>query len=85
MTRLIVEPDGENGEIAVVVGDPWQNRGLGSKIFDYIIEISRDMGLKRVFGEILAENEKVLGMCYRRGFEIKHIDKETYLATLNFE
>ncbi|MEM2110832.1 MAG: bifunctional acetate--CoA ligase family protein/GNAT family N-acetyltransferase [Candidatus Bathyarchaeia archaeon] len=83
MVRLVVEPDGESGEVAVVVGDPWQNRGIGTKMFDYIIEISKDMGLKRIFGEILAENTKIMHICCSRGFEIKSIDEETYLATLN--
>jgi len=85
MVRLVVEPDGESGEVAVVVGDPWQNRGLGTMMLDYIIEISRDMGLKRIFGEILAENTKMMHICYTRGFEIKPVDEETYLATLNLE
>jgi len=85
MVRLIVEPDGESGEVAVVIGDPWQNRGLGTMMFDYIIEISKDMGLKRVFGEILAENTKMMHICNTRGFEIKPIDEETYLATLELE
>jgi len=85
MVRIVIEPDGQSGEVAVVVGDPWQNRGLGTMMLDYIIEISRDMGLKRVFGEILAENTKMMHICYTRGFEIKPVDEETYLATLNLE
>ena len=65
MVRLIVEPDGESGEIAVVVGDPWQNKGIGSKLFEYIIQVSRDMKLKKIFGEILAENTKMIHICCR--------------------
>jgi len=83
MTRLIVEPDGERGEIAVVVGDPWQNLGLGSKMLDYIIEISKDIGLKDIFGEILAENTRMIHLCNKRGFKIESLDDENYLATLN--
>jgi len=85
MARLAVQPDGQSGEVAVVVGDPWQNRGLGSVMFDYIIEISRDMGLQRIFCEILSENTRIRHMCYTRGFEIKPIDEETFLATLDLE
>ncbi|MEM3041133.1 MAG: bifunctional acetate--CoA ligase family protein/GNAT family N-acetyltransferase, partial [Nitrososphaerota archaeon] len=85
MVRLVVQPDGESGEVAVVVGDPWQNRGLGSMMLDYIIEIGKDMRLKRIFGEILAENTKMMHICYTRGFETKPVDEETYLATLDLE
>jgi len=83
MVRLVVEPDGERGEIAVVVGDPWQNLGLGSKMLDYIIDISKDFGLKTIFGEILAENTKIIHLCNKKGFEIKPLDEENYIATLN--
>jgi len=83
MTRLVAEPDGEKGEIAIVVGDPWQNLGLGTKMLDHIINIGRDMGLKTIFGEILAENTKMIHLCYKRGFKIERIDEESYLASLD--
>jgi len=83
MVRLVVQPDGVRGEIAVVVGDPWQNLGLGSVMLDYIIEISKDMGLETIFGETLKENYRMMHICNTRGFEIKRIDDETNLATLD--
>jgi len=81
--RLVVQPDSESGEVAIVVGDPWQNRGLGTEMFGYIIDISRSMGLKKIFGEIQAENTKMAHICYKKGFEVKPVDEETSLATLN--
>lgn len=83
IVRLVVEPDEKRGEIAVVVGDPWQNLGLGSKMFDHIINIGKDIGLRTIFGEILAENTKMLHLCKKRGFEIKSLDERNYQATLN--
>ena len=83
MARLVVEPDGEKGEIAIVVGDPWQNLGLGTKMLDHIANVGRDMGLKIVFGEILAENTKMIHLCYKRGFKIERIDEESYLASID--
>ena len=85
MVRLIVEPDGESGEVAVVVGDPWQNRGLGSLLFRYIVDVARDMELKKVWGEIMAENTRMLHICYKEGFQIKRLDEETYIAELSLE
>ncbi len=85
MVRLVVQPNGESGEVAVVVGDPWQNRGLGSRMFEYIVEISRDMGLARVFGEILAENTRMMHICCKKGFEVKPVDEDTFLATLDLK
>jgi len=83
MANLIVQPDGKSSEISVVVGDPWQNRGLGSIMIDHLIEIGRDMGQKKLFGEFLAENKKIFHILQKRGFKIKRVDEETYLAELN--
>jgi len=83
MARLVVEPDGERGEIAIVVGDPWQNLGLGTRLLEHIIDVGRDMGLKTIFGEILAENTRMIHLCYKRGFRIERVDEESYLASLD--
>jgi len=83
LARLIVQPDGESGEIAIVIGDPWQGLGLGTKMLDNIIEVGTDMGLKKVFGEVLAENTKMIHLCHKRGFNLKRQDEESYTASLN--
>ena len=83
MARLVVEPDGERGEIAIVVGDPWQNLGLGTRLLEHIIYVGRDMRLKTIFGEILAENTRMIHLCYKRGFRIERVDEESYLASLD--
>jgi len=83
MARLVVEPDGERGEIAIVVGDPWQNRGLGTRLLDHIINVGKDMGLKTIFGEILAENTRMIHLCNKKRFKIEQLDEESYLASLD--
>ncbi|MBP1609337.1 MAG: Acetyl-CoA synthetase, partial [Acidobacteria bacterium] len=85
IVTLVVEFDGRSGEISIVVGDPWQNQGLGSVMFDCIIEIGKDMGLKRIIAEILAENKAMMNIARIRGFEAKLSDEETYMATLKLE
>jgi acetyltransferase len=82
MTRLAVQPDRQSGEAAIVVGDPWQDKGLGTAMFDYILEVGKDMGLKKIFSEVLSENTKMKHILFTRGFDIKPIDEETYLATI---
>ena len=82
MTRLAVQPDRQSGEASIVVGDPWQDKGLGTAMFDYILEVGKDMGLKKIFSEVLSENTKMKHILFTRGFDIKPIDEETYLATI---
>ena len=46
--RLIIDPDGDSGEFAVVVGDPWQGLGLGKKLIDRISGVASDRKLSSI-------------------------------------
>jgi acetyltransferase len=80
--RVIVEPDGKNGEFAVVVGDEWQGLGLGSRLMDYIVTVARDMRLERIFGYVMANNYKMLRMCAKMGFGLEPLDEDTVKLSL---
>lgn len=81
--RLILEPGGKQGEFAVLVGDKWQGLGLGTKLFDHIIEISKDMGLKTIYGYVVSGNVKMIHLCIKKGFRMESVDEELTKATLN--
>ena len=69
--RLIIEPDFRSGEYAVLVHDDYQGRGLGYKLVDLIIGIAQDKGLEEIYGSVLTENEKMLNMARKLGFQYK--------------
>lgn len=68
--RLVMDPDRETAEFAVIVADPWQGKGLGEKLISRITEIARDYGVKSLWGEVLAENVPMLGLMKKTGFTI---------------
>ena len=81
--RLYIDPDGVAGEFAVVVGDPWQNLGLGTKLTDMIIGVAVDKGLSRIWGLIQSDNERMKRICRNMGFNIEMVDPSTVKATLD--
>ena len=80
--RLIVEPDGRKGEFAIMVGDQWQGVGLGSKFMDSLITMAKDKKLEQIHGYVLADNFRMLTLCYRKGFQSTLIDEDTVEVTL---
>jgi acetyltransferase len=80
--RVIAEPDGKSGEFAILVGDPWQGLGLGSKLMDSIVEVARDMHLEKIFGYVLSNNYKMLQLCNKKGFKVETLDEETAKVSL---
>jgi acetyltransferase len=77
VVRIIVEADGKNGEIAFIVADPWQNLGLGSKMVDYVIEISKDKGLETIYALMLKDNYRAIRLLRKMGFTIQHTEDVT--------
>jgi acetyltransferase len=81
--RVILEPGGKRGEFAVVVGDPWQGLGLGSKLFDSIVQIGKDANLESIYGYVSSGNSKMIDMCTKKGFKMEPFDEETLKTTLD--
>lgn len=54
-------------EFALLISDPYQGRGLGSELLRRLLQVGRDEGLRRVTGEILAENRPMQALCARLG------------------
>jgi acetyltransferase len=80
--RLIIDPDGDSGEFAVVIGDPWQGLGLGKKLIDRIIGVASDRKLSSIYGLIQSDNQRMTHICKDMGFEVKVEDATTSLARL---
>jgi acetyltransferase len=70
VARVIGEPGGRTGEFAVMVGDPWQGRGIGAELLRRCLMIARDRGMNRVWGIVLPENRRMIGLARRLGFSV---------------
>lgn len=83
--RLFVEPDGKTGEIVFAVADPWQGQGLGLKLVDYIIEISKDKNLETIHAVMLQDNYRAIGLMKDMGFNLEFPGDGTVKAILNLK
>jgi acetyltransferase len=67
--RLIVEPDSESGQFALLISDDFQRQGMGEKFLDITIGIAQDKGLREIYGIVLTENDKMLKLSRKMGFK----------------
>ena len=77
-----MDANGKSGEFAVLVGDQWQGFGVGFKLMDSLIKIAKDNDLEKIYGYVMANNEKMLNLCNRLGFRTEIVDEETLLLSL---
>jgi acetyltransferase len=67
--------DAADGELAVLISDEYQGRGLGTELSRRIIEIARAEKMERVIAEILPENIHMQRVCRELGFRMdQHSD-----------
>jgi acetyltransferase len=58
-------------EVAVVIRDEAQHKGLGTELFRRQVEFARDEKLKRVVCTMLAENREMRTVCQRLNFRLE--------------
>ncbi len=60
----------EECEIAVVVADDTQGRGLGARMMSILLDAARLAGYLRAVGDVLRENGAMIALARRLGFRI---------------
>jgi RimJ/RimL family protein N-acetyltransferase len=71
-------------EIAIVVEDAWQHRGLGTLLLDALLAAAEARGLRRFTADVLADNRPMLRILARLG-HIRRRDLEAGVLTIEFE
>ncbi|MHB1066339.1 MAG: GNAT family N-acetyltransferase [Candidatus Nanopelagicales bacterium] len=63
--------DADTGEIALIVDDAWQGRGVGQLLTAHLIGVAGRLGFSRLVAYVLAENRAMLRVLDRTGLEWK--------------
>ncbi len=84
VARIIRQIEGSDGEFAIVVGDPWQGRGIGEELLKRCLDIARDMGMGRVWGLALPQNAGMIRLGDKLGMT-RHWDREQEAYALQID
>ena len=60
-----------SAEFAVAVADEFHRRGLGTHLVKRLFAYASNLGVRRLFGEILADNHGMVALARRLGFRIR--------------
>ncbi|MGO9892739.1 MAG: GNAT family N-acetyltransferase [Bryobacteraceae bacterium] len=59
-------------EVAVVVSDQWQGRGLGTELLARLLVVGADEKLSKLTANILPDNRDMIRICEKAGFKLRH-------------
>lgn len=85
VSRLSIEPDGKTGEMAFIVGDRWQNLGLGTEMVGYALDIATEMQVENVYAIMLPDNYRALSLMKKMGFDLEYLSDGTVKGTLSLK
>jgi len=72
LVRLIDEIDQRTAQFAILVRSPLKGHGLGWLLMQRVIDYAKK-SLRRVYGDVLAENTNMLQMCAELGFRAEDV------------
>jgi acetyltransferase len=70
VARAVADPDNEQAEFAIVVRSDLKGGGLGELLMRKLITHFRNRGTRRMVGDVLKENERMLELARHLGFEV---------------
>lgn len=82
VVRIVGDGWRDTAEYAILVADAWQGQGVGGMLTDYILEIAKAQGYKRVNASFLKINGSMRRLFERKGFRIRTGDDDSDYAEL---
>jgi len=82
--RCVLEDDLSSAEFAIAVADEFQRQGLGTQLAKKLMTYASGKGVRRLFGLIKADNQAMLALARRLGFQIgtNASDRTTVIASI---
>jgi acetyltransferase len=71
VARYVRSPAPDTAEIAVVVSDEWQGKGIGGKLLKDLREFAHQVGIRHLEARVLPDNQRMLRLAQDLGFRIK--------------
>jgi acyl-CoA hydrolase/GNAT superfamily N-acetyltransferase len=85
MGQYNVDPNTHSAEVAFVVRDDYQNRGIGNELLSYLTYLARRQGLLGFTAEVLIENRPMLHLFEKMGFLMnRRTEEQVYELKMAF-
>ncbi|MHC4552354.1 MAG: GNAT family N-acetyltransferase [Planctomycetota bacterium] len=79
IAQYFLDPKTEVAEVAFIVQDEWQDKGMGSVLLDYLTRIAIDRRVKSFYATVLPINKSMLQLFYNSGYKVAtEFDGDSY-------
>ncbi len=80
--QYFLDPKTQVAEVAFLVQDEWQQKGMGTLLLEYITKVAKQRGVKGFSAKVLPNNKPMLAIFYSSGYKVNtEFDGEVYNIT----
>jgi len=85
IARYELIPDTKIGEFAIVVADDFQDKGVGTFLFNRLYAYAKSNGIEEFVAEVLQDNERMMELFRNSGLSMEtRLESGTWLVRLRF-
>jgi acyl-CoA hydrolase/RimJ/RimL family protein N-acetyltransferase len=82
IAQYFLDPKTQAAEVAFIVHDEWQKKGMGTLLLAYLTKIARQRGVRSFYAKVLPTNKAMLTVFYNSGYKVNtEFDGEVYSIT----
>jgi acyl-CoA hydrolase len=86
IAQYFLDPKTMSAEVAFIVQDEWQNKGMGTFLLQYITQVAMQRGVKRFYAKVMPQNKAMLAVFHNSGYPMKtEFDGEAYSLTYELQ
>jgi acyl-CoA hydrolase/RimJ/RimL family protein N-acetyltransferase len=79
IAQYYLDPKTHAAEVAFLVQDEWQQKGMGTFLLEYITTVAKQRGVKRFYAKVLPDNRPMLAIFQNSGYRVNvEFDGDVY-------
>jgi len=83
--RYYLDEETNRAEVAFIIRDDWQNKGLGTFLYRHMAEIAKRNGIAGFTAEVLRSNNRMQTIFIHAGHKVSHtLEKNAYSFIIDF-
>ncbi len=84
IAQYFLDPKTQSAEVAFLVQDEWQKKGMGTYLLQYLAQIAKQRGVKQFTAKVLPANKLMLAIFHNSGYKINtEFDGDVYSINYN--
>jgi acyl-CoA hydrolase len=84
IAQYYLDPNTQAAEVAFLVQDEWQAKGMGTFLLQYLATIAKQRGIRQFYATVLPINRPMLNIFHNSGYKVNtEFDGEAYSVTFD--